>query len=502
MVKSERTQMEALDAQRIRNCLTDIGARMYRQALLQTVALTFFSGLIFLTILFFLNRLIPLPMPMSGIGWGVMSVATIVGACLSIKHRKDLLFVAQAVDEKMELRERLSTAFGLIQSSSEDEFAQFQIRDAAETATTLDIGKISPYRAPKLLRLFPIPLLLIGISFAIPPLYEVPQPLTEFQQQALDSVIQNLEGKQVKNPILQEQILDTVNRLKAAKDLGTAQEHLGSLNREIRKQKSEQDVITKSTETSQRFRGMDADQLGSELNDFTEQVEIPSELQAELRRLFERLTESLPEGALRNSLNQIQGRAVTPESLQDIIDALQQTETLTHLAQLEADLIANRKELALADIETTTSGGGIANMDGTAGQNAGTREVQGTREASSSSESQSTSELVDDEKMQNSIDEGNRTTLLTGDETPNLEINGENLTLTAPSSGDSESFSGVFTGEPRVDAPAYLPFSDVVLNAERAYAEAVNNNRIPVKYRTQIKEYLEAISKKNEKKLN
>ena len=501
MVKSERAQMEALDAQRIRNCLTDIGTRMYRQALLQSVALTFFCGLILLAILFFLNRLIPLPMPMSGIGWVVLSVATIVGTCLSIKHRKDLLFVAQAVDEKMELRERLSTAFGLIQSSSEGEFSQLQIRDAAETVTTLDIGKISPYRAPKLLRLFPVPLLLIGISFAIPPLYETPRPLTEFQQQALDSIIQNLKGKQVKNPILQEQILDTVNRLKAATDLGTAQEHLGSLNREIRKQKSEQDVITKSTETSQRFRGMDADQLALELTDLTEQAEISSELQAELQRLFEHLTESLPEGALRNSLNQIQGRAVTPENLQDIIDALQQTETLTHLAQLEADLIANRKELALADIKTTTSGG-IANMDGTAGQNAGTREVQGAREASSSSESQSTSASVDSEKMQNPIDEGNRTTLLTGDETPNLEINGENLTLTVPSSGDSESFSGVFTGEPRVDAPAYLPFSDVVLNAERTYAEAVNNNRIPVKYRTQIKEYLEAISKKNEKKLN
>ncbi len=496
MVKSERDQMEALDVQRIINCLTDIRSRMYRQALLETVALTFFCGLILLAILFFLNRLVPLPIGTSSISWIVMSLAAIVGACFSIKHRKELLFVAQAVDEKMELRERLGTAFGLIQDTPQGEFAQFQIRDAAETVTTLDIEKISPYRAPKLLRLFPIPLLLIGLSFATPPLYDTPQPLTESQQQALDSVIQNLEGKQVKNPILQEHIRGTVNRLKAATDLGTAQEHLGNLNREVRKQKSEQDVITKTTETSQHFRGMDADQLASELKDLTEQAEIPPELQAELQSLFERLADSLPDGTLRNALNQIQGRSVTPESLRDIIDALQKTETLTQLAQLETDLVANRKELAIADIETTTSGGGIANMDGTPGQNAGTREVQGTREASSNAESESLSGSVDDEKKQNPIDEGNRTTPLTGDETPNLNINGENLTLTAPSSGDSESFSGVFTGEPRANAPAYLPFSDVVLNAERAYAEAVNNNRIPVKYRTQIKAYLEAISEK------
>ena len=494
MVKSGRSQPESLDAQRISNCLTDIRARMYRLALLQLVALTFFCGLILLAILFLLNRLMPLPMP--SISWIIMSTAAIVGVCLSIKHRKDLLSVAQVVDEKMELRERLGTALGLIQSSSEGGFAQFQIRDAAETATTLDIEKISPYRAPKILRLFPLPFLLIGLSFAIPPFYDTPQPLTESQQQALDSVIQNLEGKQVKNPLLQEKIRDTVNRLKAATDLGTAQEHLGNLNREIRQQKSEQDVIAKAIETSQRFSGMGTDQLISELNDLTEQAEIPSALQAELQSLFERLVESLPEGALRTSLNQIQGRTVTPESLRDIIDALQNTETLTDLAQLEADLIANRKALALADIEMTTSEGGIANTDGTPGQNAGTREVQGTREVLSNFESQLTPGSVDEGKSQNPTDDRNRTTPLTGDETPNLQINGEHLTLTAPSSGDLDSFSGVFTGEPRADVPAYLPFSDVVLNAERAYAEAINNNRIPVKYRTQIKNYLEAISEK------
>ena len=91
-------------------------------------------------------------------------------------------------------------------------------------------------------------------------------------------------------------------RLKAATDLGTAQEHLGNLNREVRKQKSEQDVITKTTETSQHFRGMDADQLASELKDLTEQAEIPPELQAELQSLFERLADSLPDGTLRNAI--------------------------------------------------------------------------------------------------------------------------------------------------------------------------------------------------------
>ena len=454
MVKPERDQIEALDAQHIRNCLTDIRSRMYLQELLQTVVMTLFWGLILLTILFPLNRLILLPMSMSSISWIVTSGAVVMGVCLSIKHRKDLLLIAQTVDKKMELRERLSTAFGLIQNASQGEFAQFQIRDAAETVATLDIEKVSPYRVPKLLRLFPIPFLLIGISFAIPILYEVPQPLTESQQQALDRVIQNLEEQQAKNPILQEQIRDTVNRLKAATDLDTAQEHLGSLNREVRKQKSEQTLIAEATESSQRFRGMDADELASEFKNLTD------------------------------------------EQMRDIIAALQKAETLTHLEQLEAELIAHRKELALADIETTTSGGRIANAEGTPGQNAGTREVQGTHETLSNTETQSTPTPSNDGETQNATDDGNLTAPLMGDETSALQTNGEHLTLTTVPSGDSESFSGVFTGKIRTDDPPYLPFSDAVLNAERAYAESINNNRIPVKYQTQIKDYLEAISKK------
>ena len=460
MVKSERDQSETLNAQNIRNCLTDIRSRMYRQELLRIVVLTTFCGLVLLVILFLLNRLILLPMPISSISWIVMCVAVIIGVCLSIKHRKDLLSVAQTVDEKMDLRERLGTAFGLIQNIPQGEFAQFQIRDAAETIAPLDIGKVSPYRVPKLLRLFPVPLLLICLSFAIPTLYEVQQPLTESQQQALDRVIQNLEGQQAKNPILQEKIRDTVNKLKAATYLDTAQEHLSSLNREVRKQKSEQSVIAEETETSRRFRGMDADELASELKNLTD------------------------------------------EQMRDIIAALQKAETLTYLEQLEAELIAYRKELALADIETTTSDGGIANADGTPGQNAGTREVQGTRETLSNTETQSTPASSNDGEAQNATDEGNPTAPLTGDETSALQINGEHLTLTTVPSGDSESFSGVFTGEIRTGDPPHLPFSYVVLNAERAHAEAINNNRIPIKYRAQIKDYLEAISTKNEKELN
>ena len=498
MVKSERDQIEGLEAQPIRNFLTDIRSRMYRQALLETVVATFFSGLILLTILFLLNRMILLPIRMSTVSWLVMIVVVGVSICLSFKHRKDFLFVARFVDEKMGLRERLSTAFELMRTAPQSEFAQLQIRDTAEVVKTLDVVEISPYRIPKLLGAFPIPLLVIGLSFTIPLFYEVQQPLTTSQQQVLDSAFQGLENRQVKNPMLQKQIDDTVRKLKAVTDLDTAQGHLSDLKKEVRKQQSEQTAIAEATEASQSFRGMDANQFAAELETLTEQGEIPPELQAELANLFQRLQESLPQGALSDSLNQMQGKTVTPEMLRDIIDALKEAESLTDLAQLEAQLAASQKELALATIETETAGGAVANSDGAAGQETGSSEVRGTRESELNSDPQSESETADTGKMENGMD-GEGSTPLTGEATQTLQIDGEQLTLTAETSGSAESFSDVFAGQARDGTPIYLPVSEVVLNAERAYAEAINNNRIPVRYQTQIKAYLEAISRKNEK---
>lgn len=490
MVNSERNQ----DAERIKNCLTDIRGRMYQQVLLQKIVVAFFCGLVLLTMLFLLNRVILLPMQMLSICWIVIATAVIVGIGLSVSHRKDLLSVARAVDEKMGLRERLGTAFGLIQTDPQSEFAQLQIRDAAETITTLEIAKVSPYRVPRLLKLFPIPLLLIGLSFAIPRFYEVPQPLTDRQQGVLDKAIQSLDGKQIKNSTLQQQIAETVNRLKTAKDLDTAQRHLSNLKKEIRKQQSQQQAITEATEASQNFQGMDATQLAAELKTVAEQAEIPPELQAELMRLFERLAQGLPKGALGDSLNQVQEQAVTPETLQDIIAALEEMEKSADLTQLEAQLTASQKELALATIETESSGGGIANSDGAPGQEAGTAEVQGSLEGTSNPDPQSESQTSDAGKMENEVDGGAPTSPLTGEKTPILQANGEALTLTTGISGTAEGFSEVFMGEVSDDTPVYLPFSEVVLNTSRAYAEAVENNRIPVRYRAQIKAYLEAIS--------
>lgn len=496
MVSSERDRVVGLHAQLIKKRLTDIRDRMYRQTLFEATTLTLFCGLTLLGVLFLLNRVILLPVPVSKISWGIISIAMVVGVCRSLRHRKDLNCVARTVDKKMGLSERLSTALELVQHDPRSEFAQLQIQDAVETATTLDITKISAYRPPKFLKLLPIPVLLIGLSFAVSPFYEVPQALTDSQRQALDGAIQNLEGEHVGNSTLQRQIADAVKKLEAVSDLNTAQKYLSNLKKEVRKQQSVQTAITEATKASQSFRGMDANQLAAELKNLTEQVEVPPELQAELMALFERLAEDLPKGTLRDSLDQIQGKTVTPETLEDIIAALEKMEKSTDLAQLKTQLTASQKELALATLETESPGGGVANSDGAPGQDTGSSEVQGTRESTSNSDPTSESQTAQSSGVKSGTDNADSITPLMGEETPVGQRNGEQLTLTTGASGNTEGFSHVFTGEVTDDAPAYLPFADVVLNASRAYAEAVENNHIPVRYQTQIKSYLEAVSRK------
>lgn len=494
-MNAEYNQTNGLDAQRIHKCLTDIRSRMYRQTLLQTTAAALFCGLVLLAAIFLLNRWILLPLQMSLISSIVILAAITIGIYLSRKQRKDLSFVANFVDEKMELKERLSTAHGLMQITPQNEFAQRQIQDAVETASTLDITEISPYRVPKRLKLFPIPLLFIGLSFAVPPFYEAPQPLTPQQQEILDRTAHQLTQRQVKNSDLRKQINDTVQKLKTATDFDTAQQHLSDLKKEIREQQSDQaSAIAEATEASQSFRGMNADHLAAELERLAEQIEIPPELQSELTDLFARLAERLPKGALSDALNQVQSK--TPETLQDIIAALEKVDKSDELAQLEAQLTASQKELALAAIETETPSGGTANSDGAPGQDAGTAEVQGTAESISNSDPQTESPTTEADAIESTTDSENATSPLVGKETPILQVNGEQLTLTTPDSGDAQGFSDIFTGEVRAGVPVYLPFSDAVLNASRAYAEAIDNKRIPVRYQTQIKAYLEAISRK------
>ena len=498
----------------ILNVLTDVRARMHRQVLLEKVTSALFCGLLLLAMLFVVSRFVLLPMRITVLSLLVVLGAGGVGICLGFRHRKDLRTVARIVDLRLGLKERLRTAYELIDAMAPDKpspageesslgFAHFQIRDAADAVLECQahLHTAFPYRLPRGLKAFPIPFFLIALSFAVPVRYDVPVPLTAAQQNAVDAAVQNLEKMQADAPTLQAQIRETVDKLKAAKDVREAQTQLSALNAEVRKRKREQNAemesaIADATQATPRFKGMNAERLAAELEALAAQSELSSELQAELAELFARLARSLP----HTPLAELQGKGVSEETLRGIADVLRQAKTFKQLARLEAQLTASRKELALASIDTPNPSGGVANSDGAPGQESGDAEVQGTLEtAKETSEARAERVSKDRETAGDRPPRyGDDASLLTGDDASSLQVNGEPLTLTVQPSADSQRFSRVFTGEEVLTGDSdYRLFGDVVLNAKREYAQAIENNRIPMRYQAQIQAYLEAIA--NEK---
>ena len=509
----------------ILNLLTNARTRVHRQVLLQKVTSALFWGLVLLAMLFVVNRLIPLPMRLMDMSLFIIFGAMGVGLCLSFRHREDLRTVARTFDRGMGLKERFSTAYELIDAVAGDRkpspygeagapgvdaspFARLQIRDAANAVSDKSehLGAIFPYRMPRLLKAVPIPLLCIGLSFAVPRLYDVPPPLTAAQQKAIDTAVQRLEKMQGDNPSLHAQLHDAVSQLKAVKDVHdvhTVQAALSALNAEVRNQKVAradeiEAAIAEAVQAAPRFKGMDAGQLSAELEALAAQQELSPELQAELLELFARLAESVPRGSLSDALSHIQGEPVSQETLQDIADALRQAKAFAQLERLEAQLTASRKALALASVDTQNLSGGVANSDSAPGQEAGSSEVQGTLEmGNDESQARVASKGSAGDKPARY---GEDAAPLTGDETASLQVSGTQLTLTPAPSSESQRFSRVFTGAAALSGESsYRIFDDVVLSAKREYAQAIENNRIPMRYQSQIKTYLDAIATENKR---
>ncbi len=474
----------------ILNCLTALRNRAYRCALIQMVTRAIFCGACVLAVLFIGIRLIRFPIPMTVVMPLVIVGAVIVGICFSFRHWQTLFDTARFVEDDLALKERVSTALELIEKNRQDDFTQLQIRDTANTLATVERSKVVPYTLPPLLKWMPIPLLLIAISFAVPRLYELPQPLTDREQRAIDLAVENLE--RIDTSIIREKRDETINALKNAADAADAQARLRALTREVREQKSklpDETAIMEATQATQHFKGMGTDALADELEALAEQAEIPPELREALAELAAKLAADVPEGALSRSLAEIQGKAVSPDVLRDIVAALREVK---QLQQLEAQLTESRKGIALASIETAQVGDNIATSDGAPGQELGNRETQGTLATGEGTDFSPTNS-----DSTTAPDGADTSKPLIGDETPLASSpDGEVLTVTPAVTSDSERVTRSSAGDTMDTTAAsdYLPFSEVALAARREYARAVENKRIPKRYQAQIKTYLEAIA--------
>ena len=238
---------------------------------------------------------------------------------------------------------------------------------------------------------------------------------------------------------------------------------------------------------------MDSTELVEELERLAAQDELSPELRAELNKLFAKLKESIPHGELRKELEQIQSETVSQKKLQEIANALNQANLLN---QLEAQFIESRKDIALASIETQRPNGGLANSDGAPGEESGNKETQGSLISGDTTNATPTTNDSISPSDENTTDKP-----LIGESTPLIQVNGNELQLNSEVFSDNQTITRVFTGNVGKEGiePEYLPFSDVVLNAQRNYANAIQNNNIPVRYRLQIKVYLGTIAKIDEK---
>lgn len=460
-----------------------------------------FFALCILGILYVGNRLLLFPFSIMILTLVLIIGALGIGMIYGLMHRKTMSEIADTVDTNMHLKGRIITSLELIQDNQNNEIAHLQMCDSATKIENLDDRKFLQFTTPQFVKWLPIPLLVIGLSFVIPQQYKLPEPISVSERDAINQTIAKLtnESYSLNNNQIKNQITKTINQLKNANYAKTAQESLSELNREVRIQKSEypdESTLTLAAQATQHFKNMDTTALTDELERLAKQHELSPELLADLQKLFERLSENVPQGELKQKLDQIQGTTVPSDVLQEIVNALKHTNRLN---QLENMLIENRKQIALAGIKTDQNKGGLAQSNGAPGQETGNTIVHGSQETGTNSDFTPTANGETSTENENTSlnppTDGNITPINNGGNA--LEIDTENVS-------NSENITRVFTGRVTNDTnePNYLPFSKVVLAAQQDYANAIEKNRIPARYRNKIKAYLKAIANIDEKQTN
>lgn len=479
------------------NYLHNLRKRDYIQVITHHLSFSMLTVMTIISFIFIGIRFINIPYSIT-LGTSLLLIGAILfGMVLSFFRRKSIQYMAFYVDRHQKLKERVTTALNLIEENREDEVAQQQIHNTSECLIDLDQQIVLPHSLPKSIKWLPIPLLIIALSFAIPRQYTLPEPPSSKEQFAIDSTYRNLENmvNSINDPRLKNEINETISKLKNVKDVLSAQEQLRELNRMVQEQKSnlpDEAALHNATQETRNFKGMNADELANEFEKLLNQPELTTELQADIRKLLNKLSENVPEGVLNSTLQKSETEYVSEEILQEILTSLDQ---LNQLSYLEKQLTESRKDIALAGLDFEQSHGALANSDSTPGDESGSGETQGTQvnnNTSNSLESESTKE--------SNGDNTEFTEPLTGDKTPSIEIDGKDIILNSNSISELNPSTRVFSSTNRdsVSELDYLPFSNVVLNAQREYAQAIQTNRIPIKYRSQIKAYLKTINKVNE----
>ncbi len=488
--------------------LSIIRRRMRLQSIFTRAARYLFRGLLLTSGMLLLGRLVRLPNMPSFVFLLPSALSAVLAIGLEFVRKESLSTVARFVDKRMNLKERFSTAVELMQRDETDDFSRLQIRDATIASAKISPSDVAPYSFPSALKWFPIPVILLAVFFAVPPMYELPLAPTAAEKKAIEQSAANLNRliKDIDSPELGEKIRNAVKELNGA-DVHTVHDRLSKLRDEVRARQqpfteSEIEDVRKAFaeagDESNRFKNMHPGALAEELEKLANEDNLAPELQEELQALFNQIAERLKNNRaaknLTKELGELQTQTVDPDTLKRIARQLANIDKLAReREQLERALeqiAASRKNIALAslDIEMDRDSGGIANSEGGAGGESTTGETQGTLAAGDPD--------FTPQKTTEEAEFGDQPTATKPSQS--LRTDAPQLTLNRAAS-DSESLSdtNVYVGN---DAPSgedeaeYIPYREVILNAKQEYAESIRNNRIPVRYRQLIGNYLEAIT--------
>ncbi|MCE2395337.1 hypothetical protein J4G02_12180 [Candidatus Poribacteria bacterium] len=477
-----RNTIQNQPEQIIQNKLSAIQRRMRIERIFQNLAAFNLWGLLIVGLLLVANRFFPLPIP---IGLAIalpIVVASAIAVGLVLLGKVDPFEVARFVDQRLNLKERLGTALEAMRRRNAGDFAILQVRDAARAVQGILPATVVSYTVPRTLKWLPIPMLLVGLSFFVPRMYEIVPPPNPSEQEAIHDAAARLEGavSGLDETELSKQVEETVKTLRNKRTgVQTAQEKLSKLREEVQAQKNQLaeneldqavETISKLSEISNLLGGANTAEIASELQELADQMAglteaQRTELDALLRQLAERLGGNPAAKNLVDQLNEIETEGVSPEMLakiaRSILEIDQQAKDIAQLEDILEEIKTSRKNIGLAGIEMARKTGGVAGSDGGPGEESETGEARGTQIEAMYLETQPTEAL---------------------------QLRG--------ATSDSEEFATASTQEAPggEEEPTYMPHREAYLNAKQAYAEAIERDRIPVRYRQRVKDYLDAIA--------
>lgn len=343
------------------------------------------GGLVFLATLA-LYKVVPIPTWLVPAAAAVGAGATLAWALVNGLRRVPLLQLACWVDERLQLKERLSTALELAQRSEAGDWARLLIADAAQHAAGLDPRRLLPWGLPKIGR-WTLLVLAACAGLGFVPTYRSAAHvqrqrdaahIRDTGQQLAEVVRQELRQRPPNLPPTQkalEQVVElgdrlgraTLTRGEALRELSNLAQQLSQQARQLTEQPALKPLEQAAREPPGSRAGQSLDKLQRQMADLQKalgsaagQSDKLAQLQQQLQQVRQALSQlqsgasgSRPSAdqlarALSEAAQQARDLGQTLAGLDEAIKALENNQTDLALQQLDAALTDLGKLRALA----------------------------------------------------------------------------------------------------------------------------------------------------------